>query len=91
MNNQGAKRARDDDSSDDIKFSDSSDEEGAQAVVRRVRTRTIGVEVRFLEEDSFKVLNNAKPSVGEAKAEVARLQGVQVVQEEEEKEETAEG
>jgi hypothetical protein len=82
MNNRGAKRARtDDDSSDDINFSDSSDEEvAAQAVVR-----TIEVEVRPLGGGSFKVLNNDKPSVGEAKAEVASVQGIQVVQSAEEK------
>ena len=49
----------------------------AQGLVRRVRT--IAVEVRPLGGDSFKVrLNASKPSVGEAKAEVARVQGTEV-------------
>jgi hypothetical protein len=49
----------------------------AHGLVRRVRT--IEVEVRPLGGDSFKVrLNNAEPSVGEAKAEIARMQGTKV-------------
>jgi hypothetical protein len=46
----------------------------AHGLVRRVRT--IQIEVRPLGGDSFKVILNAsKPTVGEAKAEVARSQG----------------
>jgi hypothetical protein len=53
----------------------------AQGLVRRVRT--IEVEVRPLGGDSFKIrLDNAKPSVGEAKAEVARVQGTEVTRQE---------
>jgi hypothetical protein len=53
----------------------------AQGLVRRVRT--IAVEVRPLGGDSFTVrLNNAKPTVGEAKAEIARMQGTEVARQE---------
>jgi hypothetical protein len=53
----------------------------AQGLVRRVRT--IAVEVRPLGGDSFMVrLNFAKPSVGEAKAEIARVQGTEVTRQE---------
>jgi hypothetical protein len=46
----------------------------AHGLVRRVRT--IQIEVRPLGGDSFKVtLDASKPTVGEAKAEVARSQG----------------
>jgi hypothetical protein len=46
----------------------------AHGLVRRVRT--IQVEVRPLGGDSFKVrLDTSKPTVGEAKAEIARSQG----------------
>jgi Flp pilus assembly protein TadD len=46
----------------------------AHGIVRRVRT--ISVTVQPLGGDSFKVkLNAAAPSVGEAKAEIARTQG----------------
>jgi hypothetical protein len=46
----------------------------AQGLVRRVRT--IAVEVRPLGGDSFKIrIDTTKPSVGEAKAEIARVQG----------------
>jgi hypothetical protein len=46
----------------------------AHGVIRRVRT--IQIEVRPLGGDSFKVtLDAAKPTVGEAKSEVARSQG----------------
>jgi hypothetical protein len=49
----------------------------AQGLVRRVRT--IAVEVRPLGGDSFKIrLDLTKPSVGEAKAEIARVQGTEV-------------
>jgi hypothetical protein len=49
----------------------------SQGLVRRVRT--IGVEVRPLGGDSIKIrLNATKPSVGEAKAEIARVQGTEV-------------
>jgi hypothetical protein len=49
----------------------------AQGLVRRVRT--IAVEVRPLGGDSIKIrLNATKPSVGEAKAEIARVQGTEV-------------
>jgi hypothetical protein len=49
----------------------------AQGLVRRVRT--IAVEVRPLGGDSFKIrLDATKPSVGEAKAEIARVQGTEV-------------
>jgi hypothetical protein len=48
----------------------------AQGLVRRVRT--IAVEVRPLGGDSIKIrLDLAKPSVGEAKAEIARVQGTE--------------
>jgi hypothetical protein len=53
----------------------------AQGLVRRVRT--IAVEVRPLGGDSFKIrLDNAKPSVGEAKAAIARVQGTEVTRQE---------
>jgi hypothetical protein len=53
----------------------------AQGLVRRVRT--IAVDVRPLGGDSFKVrLNNAKLTVGEAKAEIARVQGTEVTRQE---------
>jgi hypothetical protein len=46
----------------------------AHGLIRRVRT--IAVEVRPLGGDSFQVrLDAGKPSVGEAKAEIARVQG----------------
>jgi hypothetical protein len=46
----------------------------AHGLVRQVRT--IQIEVRPLDGDSFKVtLDVSKPTVGEAKAEVARSQG----------------
>jgi hypothetical protein len=46
----------------------------AHGLVRRVRT--IAVEVRPLGGDSLKIrLDTTKPTVGEAKAEIARLQG----------------
>jgi hypothetical protein len=46
----------------------------AHKLIRRVRT--IAVEVRPLGGDSFKVsLDAAKPTVGEAKAEISRVQG----------------
>jgi hypothetical protein len=49
----------------------------AHSIVCRVRT--IEVEVQPLGGDSFKVrLNAANPSVGEAKAEIARVQGTEV-------------
>jgi hypothetical protein len=49
----------------------------AQGLVRRVRT--IAVEVRPLGGDSFQTrLDATKPSVGEAKAEIARVQGTEV-------------
>jgi hypothetical protein len=49
----------------------------AQGLVRRVRT--IAVEVRPLGGNSFKIrLNATKPTVGEAKAEIARVQGTEV-------------
>jgi hypothetical protein len=49
----------------------------AQGLVRRVRT--IAVEVRPLGGDSIKIrLELGKPSVGEAKAEIARVQGTEV-------------
>jgi hypothetical protein len=48
----------------------------AHGLVRRVRT--IAVEVRPLGGDSFQVrLDAVKPSVGEAKAEIARVQGTE--------------
>jgi hypothetical protein len=50
----------------------------AQGLVRRVRT--IEVEVSPLGGDSFKIrLDATKPSVGEAKVEIARVQGTEVV------------
>jgi hypothetical protein len=53
----------------------------AQGLVRRVRT--IGVEVRPLGGDSFKIrLDLTKPCVGEAKAEIARVQGTEVTRQE---------
>jgi hypothetical protein len=53
----------------------------AQGIVRRVRT--IAVEVRPLGGDSIKIrLELAKPSVGEAKAEIARAQGTEVARQE---------
>jgi hypothetical protein len=46
----------------------------AQGLVRRVRT--VEIQVRPLGGDSFKVtLEASKPTVGEAKAEIARVQG----------------
>jgi hypothetical protein len=49
----------------------------ASGLVRRVRT--IAVEVHPLGGDSFKIrLELAKPTVGEAKAEIARVQGTEV-------------
>jgi hypothetical protein len=49
----------------------------AHGLIRRVRT--IAVEVRPLGGDSFQVgLDAGKPSVGEAKAEIARVQGTEV-------------
>jgi hypothetical protein len=46
----------------------------AHGLIRRVRT--IAVEVRPLGGDSFKIrLDAGKPTVGEAKAEIARVQG----------------
>jgi hypothetical protein len=46
----------------------------AHGLIRRVRT--IEIEVRPLGGDSFKVtLDSSKPSVGDAKAEIARFQG----------------
>jgi hypothetical protein len=46
----------------------------AHGLIRRVRT--IQIEVRPLGGDSFKVtLDASKPTVGEAKAEIARAQG----------------
>jgi hypothetical protein len=46
----------------------------AHGLVRRVRT--IDVQVRPLGGDSFKItLDASKPTVGEAKAEIARSQG----------------
>jgi hypothetical protein len=46
----------------------------AHGLIRRVRT--IQIEVRPLGGDSFKVtLEASKPTVGEAKAEIARSQG----------------
>jgi hypothetical protein len=48
----------------------------AHGLIRRVRT--IAVEVRPLGGDSFQVrLDAVKPSVGEAKAEIARVQGTE--------------
>jgi hypothetical protein len=48
----------------------------AHGLIRRVRT--IAVEVRPLGGDSFKIrLDLTKPSVGEAKAEIARVQGTE--------------
>ena len=53
----------------------------AQGLVRRVRT--IAVEVHPLGGDSIKIrLNATKPSVGEAKAEIARVQGTVVARQE---------
>jgi hypothetical protein len=53
----------------------------AQGLVRRVRT--IEVEVRPLGGDSFKIrLDATKPSVGEAKSEIARVQGTEVARQE---------
>jgi hypothetical protein len=53
----------------------------AQGLVRRVRT--IAVEVHPLGGDSIKIrLDATKPSVGEAKAEIARLQGTEVTRQE---------
>jgi hypothetical protein len=53
----------------------------AQGLVRRVRT--IAVEVRPLGGDSFKIrIDATKPSVGEAKAEIARVQGTEVARQE---------
>jgi hypothetical protein len=46
----------------------------SHGLIRRVRT--IQIEIKPLGGDSFKVtLDASKPSVGEAKAEIARLQG----------------
>jgi hypothetical protein len=53
----------------------------AQGLVRRVRT--IAVEVRPLGGDSFKIrLDATKPSVGEAKSEIARVQGTEAARQE---------
>jgi hypothetical protein len=53
----------------------------AHGLIRRVRT--IEVEVRPLGGDSFKIrLALNTPSVGEAKAEIARVQGTEVVRQE---------
>jgi hypothetical protein len=53
----------------------------AHGLVRRVRT--IAVEVRPLGGDSIKIsLDLTKPSVGEAKAEIARVQGTEVARQE---------
>jgi hypothetical protein len=53
----------------------------AQGLVRRVRT--IAVEVRPLGGDSFQIrLAYKKPSVGDAKAEIARVQGTEVARQE---------
>jgi hypothetical protein len=53
----------------------------AQGLVRRVRT--IAVEVRPLGGDSLKVrLDAVNPTVGEAKAEIARVQGTEVARQE---------
>jgi hypothetical protein len=53
----------------------------ASGLIRRVRT--IAVEVRPLGGDSFKVaLDVAKATVGEAKAEIARVQGTEVARQE---------
>jgi hypothetical protein len=53
----------------------------SQGLVRRVRT--IAVEVRPLGGDSFKVrIDATTPTVGEAKTEIARVQGTEVAQQE---------
>jgi hypothetical protein len=53
----------------------------AHGLVRRVRT--IAIEVRPLGGDSFMVtLDTAAPTVGEAKAEIARVQGTEVARQE---------
>jgi hypothetical protein len=53
----------------------------AHGLIRRVRT--IAVEVRPLGGDSFKIMLDAtKPTVGEAKAEIARVQGTEVARQE---------
>jgi hypothetical protein len=53
----------------------------AQGLVRRVRT--IEVEVRPLGGDSIKLrLDVTKPTVGETKAEIARMQGTEVTRQE---------
>jgi hypothetical protein len=53
----------------------------AQGLVRRVRT--VEVEVRPLGGDSFKIrLDATNPSVGETKAEIARVQGTKVARQE---------
>jgi hypothetical protein len=53
----------------------------SQGLVRRVRT--IAVEVRPLGGDSIKIrLDLTKPSVGEAKAAIARVQGTEVTRQE---------
>jgi hypothetical protein len=53
----------------------------AHGLVRRVRT--LQIEVRPLGGDSFKVtLDASKPTVGEAKAEIARSQGAAQAQQE---------
>jgi hypothetical protein len=53
----------------------------AQGLVRRVRT--IAVEVRPLGGDSFQIrLDATKPSVGEPKSEIARVQGTEVARQE---------
>jgi hypothetical protein len=50
----------------------------AAGIVRRIRT--IGIEVHPIGGDSFKVtLDAASPLVGDAKAEIARIQGTPVV------------
>jgi hypothetical protein len=53
----------------------------AHGLVRRVRT--IAVEVRPLGGDSFKIrLDTTKPTLGEAKAEIACVQGTKVARQE---------
>jgi hypothetical protein len=53
----------------------------AQGLIRRVRT--IAVEVRPLGGDSFKIrLDTTKTTVGEAKAEIARVQGTEASRQE---------
>jgi hypothetical protein len=53
----------------------------ARGLIRRVRT--IAVEVRPLGGDSFKIrLDTTKSTVGEAKGEIARVQGTEVARQE---------